>query len=157
VDEREGTAHSGATVTGTTARALAVRLAEHGYRVIFPAGRDPAVFKLTGLPGDPDVEVTAEDNGPAACPHTGSNLTEAATVIARLAVPARSPAQAASDAVIAAWDGVEIEWHYLTSPGQPAGAEQVAVALLSHISVLAGWSGGSGAAPAAGARGASRG
>jgi hypothetical protein len=145
-------------VTGATARALAARLAEHGYQVMFPADRDPAVFKLTGLPGDPDVEVTAEDNCPAACHYTGSSLAEAATVIARLPVPGYPATQAAaSDAVIAAWDGIEIEWHYLTSPGQPAGVGQVAAALLAHLCVLASWSGGRCAAPSAGVRGAGHG
>lgn len=146
--ERQGAAHPAATVTGATARALAARLAEHGYRVTFPAGRDPVVFKLTGLPGDPDVEVTAEDNGPAACHYTGSSLTEAAAVIARLPFPGYPAAQApAIDTVIAAWDGIEIEWHYLTSPGQPADVGQVATALLAHLSVLAGWTGGLDGAP----------
>jgi len=129
-------------VTGATARALAARLAEHGYQVTFPAGRDPAVFKLTGLPGDPDIEVSAEDSGSAACHYTGSGLAEAAAVIARLTVPGRPPDRvAASDTVIATWDGIEIEWHYLAPPGQPADAGQVATALLAHLSVLDGWSG----------------
>ena len=39
--------------TGAAARALAARLAQHGYQVSFPPGRDPAVFKVTGLPGGP--------------------------------------------------------------------------------------------------------
>jgi hypothetical protein len=158
VAERQRTAHPAATVTGATARALAPRLAEHGYRVTFPAGRDPAVFKLTGRPGDPDVEVTAEDNGPAACRHRGSGLAEAAAVIARLPVPGYSAAQAAaSDTVITAWGGIEIEWHYLTSPAQSAGVGQVGAALLAHLSVLAGWSGGLDAALSAGTEVAGRG
>jgi hypothetical protein len=57
--------------TGAAARALAARLAQHGYQVSFPPGRDPAVLKVTGLPGSPYVEVTAEDNGQAACHYTG--------------------------------------------------------------------------------------
>lgn len=146
--ERLGTVHPAATVTGAAARALAARLAGHGYRVTFPGGRDPAVFKLTGLPGDPDVEVTAEDNA-------GSSLAEAASVIARL--PLQAAPAGASDTVIAAWEGIEIEWHYLASPRQPASVEQVAAALLAHLSVLAGWSGRRDAAPAAGARGAGHG
>jgi hypothetical protein len=158
VAERQGTAHTAATETGATARALAARLAEHGYRVTFPVGRDPAVFKLAGLPGDPDVEVAAEDNGPAACHYTGSSLAEAAAVIARLPLSGDPAAPAgASDTVIAAWEGIEIEWHYLASPAQPAGVEQVAAALLAHLSVLAGWSGRRDAAPAAGVRGAGHG
>ena len=35
--------------TGEMARALAARLAVHGYRVWFSPGRDRAVFKMTGL------------------------------------------------------------------------------------------------------------
>ena len=155
--ERQGTVHPAATETGAAARALAARLAEHGYRVTFPAGRDPAVFKLAGLPGDPDVEVSAEDSAPAACQYTGGGLAEAAAVIARLPVPDYSVAQAAaSETVMAAWDGIEIEWHYLTLPGQPADVGQVAAALLAHLPVLVGWSGGRDAAPA-GVRGAGRG
>jgi hypothetical protein len=145
-------------MTGATARALAARLAEHGYRVTFLSGRDPAVFKLTGLPGDPDVEVTAENNGPTACHYTGSSLEAAAAVIARLPESGDPAAQAtANDTVTAAWDGIEIEWHYLTSPGQPADTGQVAAALLGHVSVLAGWSGGREAAPPTGVRGAGHG
>lgn len=151
--ERQGTAHHGTTVTGATARALATRLAEHGYRVTFLSGRDPAVFKLAGLPGDPDVEVTAEDDGPAACHYTGSSLTEAAAVIARLPLSCHPATQAdASDTVIAAWEGIEIEWHYLASPGQRPDVEQVAAALLAHLSVLAGWSGRHGTTRSAGVR-----
>ncbi|MGH3278088.1 MAG: hypothetical protein ACRDNW_03015 [Trebonia sp.] len=146
--ERQSTANPAATVTGATARALAARLVERGYQVMFPAGRDPAAFKLTGLPGDLDVEVTAEDRGPTAWYYTGSGLTEAAAVIARLPVPGDQAAQAAaSDTVIAAWDGIEIEWHYLASPGQPADVGQVATALLAHLYVLVGWSGGRDTAP----------
>ena len=149
--ERQGIAHPAATTRGATARALAARLAGHGYRVTFLSGRDPALFKLTGLPGDPDVEVTAEDNGSAACHYTGSSLVEAAAVIARLPVSGYPAAQAAaSDTVITAWDGIEIEWHYLTSLGQPADTGQVAAALIAHLSVLAGWSGGRDAALSAG-------
>ena len=44
------------TVAGATARALAARLAGYGYDVVLPAGRDPAVFQVTGLPGSPEVE-----------------------------------------------------------------------------------------------------
>ena len=70
--------------TDAAALALAARLAQHGYRVSFPPGRDPAVFKVTGLPGSPDVEVTAEDNGQAACHYTGRSTAEVVQVIARL-------------------------------------------------------------------------
>ncbi|MGH3280895.1 MAG: hypothetical protein ACRDNW_17420 [Trebonia sp.] len=151
--ERQVILHPAATATGAAARALATRLAGHGYRVTFlsrrDSRRDPAVFKLTGLPGDPDIEVTAEDNGLAACHSTGSNLAEAAAVIARLPLSGYPGTWAdASNAVIAAWEGIEIEWHYLLLPGQPADTEQVAAALLAHLSVLAGWSGKRDAAPA---------
>jgi hypothetical protein len=155
VAEQQGTAHPAPSVTGATARALAARLAEHGYQVTFPADRDPAVFKLTGLPGRPDVEVTAEESGPAACHYTGSGLARAAAVIARLPVPGYPAAQAAtSDIVLATWGGIEIEWHYMSSPGQPADVGQVATALLAHLSVLAGWCGERDAAPTAEMRGA---
>jgi len=60
--------------------------------VSFPHGRDPAVFKVTGLPDGPDVEVTAEDDGSAACHYTGRSAAQAATVIARLPAPGRSQA-----------------------------------------------------------------
>jgi hypothetical protein len=149
VAERQGTLHPAVTATGAAARALAARLTEHGYRVTSLSRRDPAVFQLIGLPGDPDVEVTAEDNGPAACHYTGSNLAEAAAVIARLPLSGYPGTRAdASNAVTAAWEGIEIEWHYLTLPGQPADMEQVAAALLAHLSVLAGWSGKHDAEPA---------
>ena len=150
--DRLGAVRPAAAVTGAAARVLAARLAEHGYRVTFLSGRDPAVFKLSGLPGDPDVEVTAED-GPAACHYTASSLAEAAAVIARLPLSCHPATQAdASDTVIAAWEGIEIEWHYLASPGQHPDVEQVAAALLAHLSVLAGWSGGHGTARSAGVR-----
>ena len=114
------------------ALALAARLAQHGYRVSFPPGRDPAVFKVTGLPGEPDVEVTAEDNGQAACHYTGRSQAEAAPVIARL------PPEPAPDTMTATWDGIEIEWHYQPPGGQPAGPRQVTAALLAHLAVLDG-------------------
>jgi NAD(P)-dependent dehydrogenase (short-subunit alcohol dehydrogenase family) len=153
VADRLSAVRPATAVTGAAARALAARLAERGYRVTFLSGRDPAVFKLAGLPGDPDVEVTAEDNGPAACHYTGSSLAETAAVIARLPLSRHPATQAdASDTVIAAWEGIEIEWHYLASPGQPLDMEQVAAALLAHLSVLAGWSGGHGTARSAGVR-----
>lgn len=156
--ERQGTVHPAATATGAAARALAAWLAEHGYRVTFLPRRDPTAFKLNGLHGDPDVEVIAVDNGPAACHCTGSGLAEAAAVIARLPLSGYPAAPVgASDTVIAAWKGIEIEWHYLASPGQPIGVEQVAAALLAHLSVLAAWVVRHDAAPAAGARGTTRG
>ena len=120
------------------ALALAARLAQHGYRVTFPPGRDPAVFKVTGLPGGPDVEVTAEDNGQAACHYTGRSTAEAARVIARLPVPGPPQGESAPDTVTATWDGIEIEWHYQPPDGQPADPRQMTAALLAHLAVLDG-------------------
>ncbi len=125
-------------VAGEMAKLLAERLEEHGYTVAFPAGRDPAVFKVTGLRGGPYVEVTAEDNGQAACHYTGRSTAEAARVIARLPVPGQPPAESQPDTVTATWDGIEIEWHYQPPAGQPAGPDQVAAALLAHLAVLGG-------------------
>jgi hypothetical protein len=122
------------TVTGEMARTLAARLAGHGYRVTFPPGRDPAVFKVTGLPGDPDIEVTAEDTGQAACHYDGRSPAEAAEVIARLPWPG----SAGNDTLTAVWGGIEIEWHYQPPAGRLASADQVAAALLAHLAVLGG-------------------
>jgi hypothetical protein len=120
------------------ARALAARLAGHGYRVRFPPGRDPAAFKVTGLPGGPDVEGTAEDDGSTACHYTGRTRAEAARVLARLPVPGHPQVQAAtSDMVTATWNGIEVEWHYLPPQGRP-GLDQVVTALLAHLAVLDG-------------------
>ena len=124
--------------TDAAALALAARLAQHGYGVTFPPGRDPAVFKVTGLPGRPDVEVTAEDNGQAACHYTGSSTAEAALVIDRLPVPCQPQGESASDTVTATWDGIEIEWHYQPPDGQPADPRQMTAALLAHLAVLDG-------------------
>jgi hypothetical protein len=114
-------------VTGEMARLLAARLGEHGYPVVFPPGRDPAVFKVTGLPGGPSVEVTAEDSGQAARHYTGRTAAEAARVITRLPVPGQ-PQAGPADTVTATWDGIEIEWHY-QPPSGPASPDQVAAAL----------------------------
>ncbi len=124
---------SARAVVGEMAKLLAARLEGHGYRVMFPPGRDPAVFKVIGLDGRPYVEVTAEDSGQAACHYTGRSTAGAARVIARLPL-----AGDASDTVTAIWDGIEIEWHYQPPAGQPAGADQVAAALLDHLAVLDG-------------------
>jgi hypothetical protein len=121
------------TATGGPARALAARLARHGYRVMFPPGRDPAVFKVTGLPGDPDVEVTAEHSGQAACHYVGRTTAEAAGVIARL--PQAGATE--GDTLTAAWDGIEVEWHCLPQDG-PGCPDRVAAALLAHLDVLGG-------------------
>lgn len=126
------------TVTGQMARVLAARLAGHGYRVMFPPGRDPAAFKVTGLPGRPDVEVTAEDDGSTACHYTGRSRAQAARVIARLPVPGHPQVQAViSGTLIATWDGIEVEWHYLPPHGA-ADDGQVTAALLAHLTVLGG-------------------
>jgi len=114
------------------ALALAARLAQHGYRASFPPGRDPAVFKVTGLIGGPCVEVSAEEDGQAACHYTGRSAAEAAPVIARL------PPESAPDTVTATWDGIEIEWHYQPPEGQPADPRQMTAALLAHLAVLDG-------------------
>jgi hypothetical protein len=129
---------SARAVAGEMAELLAARLEEHGYTVAFPAGRDPAVFRVTGLPGGPYVEVTAEDNGQAACHYTGRTTAEAARVIARLPIPAQPLPESQPDTVTATWDGIEIEWHYQPPAGRPAGLDQVAAALLAHLAVLNG-------------------
>jgi hypothetical protein len=132
----QAAALSGAA-TGPAARALAARLAQHGFQVSFPPGRDPAVFTVTGLPGGPHVEVTAEEGGQAACHYTGRSTAEAAVVIARLPVPGQPQADSAPDTVTAIWDGIEIEWHF-QPPAGLAGLDQVAAALLAHLAVLDG-------------------
>lgn len=120
------------------AKLLAARLEEHGYAVAFPPGRDPAVFKVTGLPDGPYVEVTAEDHGQAACHYTGRSAAEAAQVIARLPAPGQPQAESAPDTVTATWDGIDIEWHYQPPAGHPAGPDQVAAAVVAHLAVLDG-------------------
>ena len=124
---------------GVLAEALAARLAAHGYQTWFPPGRDPATFKVTGLPGGPDVEVSVGDDGGTSCYYTGRSAAEAASVIARLPVPGKPRARlAVRDTLTATWDGIEIEWHCLP-PGEgcPAGPGQAA-ALLAHLAVLSG-------------------
>ena len=129
---------SARAVAGEMAKLLAARLEEHGYTVAFPPGRDPAVFRVTGLPASPYVEVTAEDSGQAACHYTGRSTAEAARVIARLPVPGEPQADTQPDTVTATWDGIEIEWHYQPPAGQSAGLDQVAAAVLAHLAVLDG-------------------
>jgi len=133
--DRQAPALPGAA-TGAAARALAARLARHGYEVSFPPGRDPAVFKVTGLPGRPDVEVSAEDDGSASCHYTGCTPVQAARVIARLPAPGRSQAQLAGETVTATWGGIEVEWHYQPPQEQPADPRQMTAALLAHLAVL---------------------
>jgi hypothetical protein len=128
---------TGGTIAGDMAQVLAARLAEHGYHVLFPPGRDPSAFKVTGLPSGPDVEVTAEDDGSAACHYTGRSTAEAAEVIARLPVPGHLEIEAATaDTVIATWDGIEVEWHYRPVDGQSTDADRVTAALLGHLGLL---------------------
>jgi hypothetical protein len=88
---------------GAAARSLAARLEAHGYHVNFLRRRDPAVFKVTGMTGDPCVEVSAEDNGQAACHYTGRSTAEAAPVIARLPVPGQPEDESAAATVTATW------------------------------------------------------
>lgn len=137
--EQQAQTRPGHTVTGATARALAARLTRHGYQVVFPPGRDPAIFKVTGLLAGPDVEVTAEDDGWAGCHYTGRSTAAAAEVIARLPVPGHPQIQAIiGHILIATWDGIEIEWHYQPPAGLPADPGQIATALLAHLAVLEG-------------------
>jgi hypothetical protein len=124
--------------TGAAARALAARLEAHGYQVSFPPGRDPAVFKVTGLAGRPDVEVSAENDGSAACHYTGCTPAQAARVIARLPAPGRSQVQVAGETATAIWGGIEVEWHYQPPEEQPGDPHQMTVALLAHLAVLDG-------------------
>jgi hypothetical protein len=128
------------TEAGSAARVLAARLAGRGYQVWFPPGRDPATFKVTGLPGGPDVEVSAGDDGRASCHYTGCTRARAASVIARLPAPGHPGVPALiGDTLTATWDGIEVEWHYLP-PHQERSAcpELAAAALLAHLAVLDG-------------------
>ena len=126
-------------VTGHMAHVLASRLTAQGYQVEFPPGRDPAAFIVVSLPGDPDVEVTAENGGQTSCHYTGRSPGEAASVIARLRAPGYPQTLAvSSDTLTGTWDGIAVEWHYLPPPGKPASADQIATALLAHLAVLAG-------------------
>jgi hypothetical protein len=135
--EQQAPALPGAA-TGEAARALAARLAQHGHQVSFPPGRDPAVFKVTGLPGRPDVEVSAENDGSASCHYTGCTPAQAAKVIARLPAPGRSQVQLVGETATATWGGIEVEWHYQPPEGQPADPRQMTAALLAHLAVLGG-------------------
>ncbi len=132
------TAELPGAATGTAARALAARLEAHGYQVSFPSGRDPAVFKVTGLPGRPDVEVSAENDGSAACHYTGCTQAQAAKVIARLPPPGRSQVQLAGETATATWGGIEVEWHYQPPQEQHGDPVQMTAALLAHLAVLGG-------------------
>ena len=125
-----------------SARAVAVDMAKllegHGYRLMFPPGRNPAVFKVIGLDGRPRVEVTAEDNGQAACHYTGRSAAEAARVIARLPVPGQHQDVSAPDTVTVAWDGIEIEWHHQSPAERPADPRQMTASLLAQLAFLNG-------------------
>ena len=124
--------------TDAAALALAARLAQHGYQVSFPPGRDPAVFKVTGLPGRPDVEVSAENDGSASCHYTGCTQAQAAKVIARLPAPGRSQVEIVGETATATWGGIEVEWHYQPPQEQPGDPRQMTAALLAHLAVLGG-------------------
>lgn len=127
------------TVTGHMAQVLAARLTARGYQVEFPPGRDPAAFMVISLPGDPDVEVTAEDSGQTSCHYTGRNRVEASSVFARLRVRSHQHTQAVTcNTLIGTWDGIAVEWHYLPPEGQPADADKIITALLAHLAVLTG-------------------
>jgi hypothetical protein len=135
--DRQAAALPGAA-TGAAARALAARLAQHGYQVSFPPGRDPVVFKVTGLPGRPDVEVSAENDGSASCHYTACTPVQAAEVIARLPAPGRSQVQLAGETVTVTWGGIEVEWHYQPPHERPGDPRQMTAALLAHLAVLGG-------------------
>jgi hypothetical protein len=122
------------------ARALAARVAALGYQVRFRRGRDPAAFMVDGLPGDPDVEVSVEDDGWTSCYYTARSPAHAAAVIARLPLRGHPHAQAFTCGTLAAtWDGTDIEWHHLPPRGrQPAGQDDATGALLAHLAVLDG-------------------
>jgi len=146
--DQQAPALSMAAPTGAAARSLAARLAERGYRVRFPPGRDPAAFRVTGLPGGPHVEVTAEDDGSVSCYYTGRSAAEAAQVIARISAADHSQDRAfAGDTVTAIWGGIEVEWHYVPPAGRAAGPGQVITALFAHLAILDGRHDGASAMP----------
>lgn len=74
------------------ARALAGQLDARGYVERFPLGPDPATFTVTNLLGDPEVEVTAEEDGRISCHYIGSRPAEAAKAMARLTASGRPQA-----------------------------------------------------------------
>ncbi|MGH3282759.1 MAG: hypothetical protein ACRDNW_27020, partial [Trebonia sp.] len=94
-------------VTGEMARTLAASLTRRGYRVQFPPGRDLAVFKVTGLPGEPYLEVTSEEDGSTGCFYMGQSATDAKQVIGRLPGHPGHP-----DVVISTWEDIAMEWDY---------------------------------------------
>jgi hypothetical protein len=105
--------------------------------VWFPPGSDPAVFKVTSLPGALDVEVCAEDDGSASCLYTGRTKAEADKVIGRLPVPGHPQIQAiTADTLTATWDGVAVEWHYFPPENKAADQEKLANHLLAHLGIL---------------------
>jgi hypothetical protein len=123
---------TGPAAAGRMAREIAARLTAYGHEVRFPPGRDVAVFQVTSLPGDPHVEVRAEDAGWTGCHYTARAAAEVAEVTGRL------PATALPGTVVAAWGGIDVEWHCIPSGGQPAHADHIAGLLLAHIAVLDG-------------------
>ncbi len=120
-------------VTGELARTLAARVEAAGYQVQVPPGRDPAVFTVTGLPGDPQVEVTAEEDGNAGCFYMGRTPADAAQVIGRLAERPGHP-----DVEVSALEDIAVEWNYLPPAGRPADPGQIAELVLAHLAVIAG-------------------
>jgi hypothetical protein len=107
-------------VTGEMARTQAARVEAAGYQVQFPPGRDPAMFKVIGLPGGPHVEVTAEEDGSAGCFYMGRTPADAAQVIGRLPGHPDHP-----DVEISTWEDIAVEWNYLprtSGPPTPAGS-----------------------------------
>jgi hypothetical protein len=131
--------HDGEAATGAMTPALAARLAALGYQLRLPPGRDPAMLEVAGPPGDPDVEVSAEDDGAASCHYTGRIKAEAAKVIGLPTVRGHPQIQAITASTLtAARDGIAIEWHYLPQERKPCGLDQVTTALLAHLAVLGG-------------------
>jgi hypothetical protein len=94
---------------------------------------------VTGLPGNPEVEVTAEDDGFTGCFYIGRTAADAAQVIGRLPAPGQPDAHVATcDVQIATWDGIAVEWNYLPPDGLSGDMEHITELLLAHLAVIAG-------------------
>jgi hypothetical protein len=123
---------------GDLACQVAGRVGAHGYEVRFPAGRGRSVFTVV-LPGGPEAEVTVEEDGFTGCLYTGRTLAEAAQVIGRLPAPGMSDGVFADgDVRIATWDGIGVDWHYLSSRGQSAHPETIASFLIDRLAIITG-------------------